>query len=1032
MVRTIFHLPPTARRGENFGMTGDSRPWVMGLACLVSIVLAIVCVVTLRGWQIGLILAVIAFVLLVLKSAIRPRNGATRVRLAAIFLSATIVSALLVGSLYKHVLITIFYRLVAWLGVDIQPISEADLPWWQVASFLAFAVVVVLIVFFFTRDGLLPPPSRGSGKNRRFPSISRQQLAQVTENLARHLDQLNHQMDWSDGRFVELEAELEENNEVGIRRRVPRVVDSLRRTRGREIVLILGEPGTGKSVALRKLARLLLHRAGKTGNLPVYVNLREWPCPDSWTTESLPATQEVAASLWNWIKNQIDHRAGGPAASFGEKYGDALLKSGQIFFVLDSFDEISALLDLPKESALVERIADGIKKLLCGETNARGVIASRYDRSPARWLGANRWFELRPLDEGRVEQLMLRHFEGNGEVKRWLKAHPRSSMLPRNPFEVFLIAEHLEKEPRGADGYPSFPLNRVAAYESCFIRRLIKAEEWLTRHKSKSVISRNDLKGALLALAETLYVGRKGFEVAIRDLPDPLGGFFGPEVVRSLVEARLLRSGDGPDRTISFVHSRFGEALAAQALIRHPEWVDFEDIPTVGRWRDVLIVYFEIAPLESVKQIARRCFDEIAVLSDDGVHASNPLWIRGVRCLRFLDEACRYRRGAVSGFSGELTDLLERSLDPMPKWRHGDFDPLTAKLLLEGLALAEDRRISHLLAKALSHDHATIKDTAVWACRYLVGPESSFVEQLRNRQIRSASLKLIEPEWKFLRQFKEDPSLRPLSRLYVARFADNLLWLLGILVFTTARGSPALLFFGPLWLDDTTHLIRNRLHPLLQEVIRIGILFMRWGVSVVGVVVTLLALVFDMEPAFPLGLMFCASILIAPLSYWLVEPERYLSKLASFACSEMEKMRKGMHFLRKAPAKVRIGIGAGICVIAGMFYVFSRLEALFPIIGGFTLLIFALAVVYTIARHLFLDFLRYRKIVWWQGVPDRNWIEQNWKKLHSVYWRNRLVDRLQGLREVSGTWSEMPPYSANDSASRRLMKLDERWLGLER
>ncbi len=256
-------------------------------------------------------------------------------------------------------------------------------------------------------------------------------FAWATDALRKYLDLVNHRLDWSDGRFVELEAELEEASDTGVRRRATSLVKALRNTKGREVVLVLGEPGSGKSVAMRRLTATLLESAAKTGELPVYLNLREWDCPRDWSPTALPDAVEVSKDLWGWAKAQLQQRIGGAPPTFVDSFAETMRKEGRLFFVLDSFDEISALLDLPKENPLVERIANGVHHLLTADCGARGVIASRYDRSPARWLSANRWFDIRPLEGASIEQLVRNHFLSEpAAVWRRVRGNPSFADLP--------------------------------------------------------------------------------------------------------------------------------------------------------------------------------------------------------------------------------------------------------------------------------------------------------------------------------------------------------------------------------------------------------------------------------------------------------------------------------------------------------------------------------------------------------------------------------------------------------------------------
>ncbi len=112
----------------------------------------------------------------------------------------------------------------------------------------------------------------------------RRQFADYIESEIRRLNNLES---WSHNRFTELEAEVEAEGNYRIRNSLFRKRSGLRRvdsltealeTSEERLILLQGEPGSGKSVALRQVALTMARKAmrdpGKNSKIPLYINMK--------------------------------------------------------------------------------------------------------------------------------------------------------------------------------------------------------------------------------------------------------------------------------------------------------------------------------------------------------------------------------------------------------------------------------------------------------------------------------------------------------------------------------------------------------------------------------------------------------------------------------------------------------------------------------------------------------------------------------------------------------------------------------------
>ncbi len=589
----------------------------------------------------------------------------------------------------------------------------------------------------------------------------------------------------------------------------------------------------------------------------------------------------------------------------------------------------------------------------------------------------------------------------------------------------------------------------------------------------------------------------------------------------AFIEHRILRGGEGWNRQLGFVHSRFGEYLAACVLLDHPDWVSSEEIPAVGRLRDVLVVFCEIAPLPQARAIADFCFDQVQDwLQSPSAFAAGR--VREIRCLRFMVEAFRYRQDAVDHLSGELGSSINERVRQAT-------DPLSVKLLLEGIALVPTDKIEKILSAALANGHPSIRETAFWACRYL----TSVPDALQDILATTAPIALLNPKWRLASLLGRNPALRPLLCDYWSRILDPLFWLIGIVLMLRASGlngerfGVLLTLLALPWCEAASCRISRfirRKQPLSDEPEVFDALLVS---SRILTAYAALSMFFFIGPPYPS--LFIAALLVFPCLPFLRHQDlkillaariivSVLTEVGLLVCYDFFSALSapplastmvvttaffivgGMAFfiipwipwLRHLPGKLRenreshghilglhkpnssgwgykclsiggigvVGAGISVWVMQSIESFLKRIDvSLSPGVGRWADIILAVILWAAVATGVIFLTVRLGKWLWcrcanafswaarwlgdrqtlanimWpsvKGTSDRTWIQNHWNKLTLVSSRNKFVDHLTTLREVSGEWSGSPPYFGSDRASVRLMELDEKWLGLQR
>jgi DNA polymerase III delta prime subunit len=463
---------------------------------------------------------------------------------------------------------------------------------------------------------------------------------------------------------------------------------------------VLGDPGTGKSVAMRKLARDLIAESGRSARIPIYVNLKEWRRQKSWTAEDKPTAEEFYKFLFYSVLENLDY-ASRALLQDNENY-HRLFEAGYFFFILDSFDEIPAVLDHDENSWLIGELSAAITRCVLGGHNSRAVIASRLFRKPKIIAESRSIFEIRPFSDDRiVRAISAAASDSERLIKIVLTERPDLGALGRNPFLLNLVINHFNLRHEA-------PNSQAQMFETFFQSNIDFA-----RAQYEFVdVSDSDIYLTCEQIAQSMFSqSNVRLELSDVELKRDIQREDLPEVLRFLVQARIARLGSASGN-FSFVHRRFNEYFLVRRLAQGGHAVPYDAIQADSRWRDALVLYAEIASAEDAKKLADHAWSNVCQLGRLSLRENFSEFIRARHALRFMVEAFRSRLEVISPFQDSLGAIVEAKL-------RDTSDFIEKKTVAEAVGLLQAEKSGTLIEYVVSKYPGWISESAAASARYL-------------------------------------------------------------------------------------------------------------------------------------------------------------------------------------------------------------------------------------------------------------------------------------------------------------------------
>ena len=594
-----------------------------------------------------------------------------------------------------------------------------------VITFFLTVLLILWIVHLLTTYPVLGKPS---GKSKAaFPEKTyNDRLSVFCDYLQARINLINAETHWSESMFTPLDAEVEIStngkHHIKYRNLIKCLKNSRRRRRRKkDVYLVIGEPGSGKSVSLRKLTAELLKEAKKSHIVPVYVNLKEWE--KNWTVNNLPTEED----LITFIKEVLRSYGSFADKHFLDEYFEKMLENGRWYFIFDSFDELPCLMGRNDCSAVIDHISSLLYNFLSGPGKNGGIIASRLFHCPSDSIRASHILKILDFNNVKIKDMLTRNLPNHGEIIQELfKSREDLIRIARNPFCLSLISDHIKNE-------HALPKNQVQMFESFISNRLKQCASKLEEEQ----ITETELTNAASVIADYMQTSTKpSLEISIGDLPTTNNSRQYWEKIADILRYSKLCRVNLERSSLSFAHRRFQEYYVVKKLIDSDpplSATDYQCILTSTGLRDAFVLFCEIAEERKAREIANFCIDTIVQNIDETNIIANEGCQHFICALYFLGEAFQTRPTILNSRIEEVKAAVNYCIENCSHF-------LVLHSIANNLTIFDEGFIEKTVLALFRFDSSLLTSSIMEQCRLLKHTSSNYVQSFLIEEIAFRSL----------------------------------------------------------------------------------------------------------------------------------------------------------------------------------------------------------------------------------------------------------------------------------------------------
>lgn len=603
------------------------------------------------------------------------------------------------------------------------------------------------------------------------------------EQLEYEINKINRdEREWEDYRFAELEAEIEaeglhtkssfipfiKSEYKGLLRE--KSLSSALKTSKEAIILLEGEPGSGKSVALRHIALNLLQKAKQSRSnktiLPIYINLRGLKRLHDQLIDRELISKYILFSI-----NRANTR---DATSFLDDEFERGLQEGTWLFLFDSFDEIPEVLSARDADSIVRKYADAISDFLHSMNRCRGIVASRYFRGPGHveWTHFNIVGLTLERQVQLVKQAKILSQKEQVLIGQLATARPEIQAMTVNPLFLSMVIEQ-------ALSNQEFPENTFTVFETYVTQRFEQDQERLrTRFGLEHEKVRKIAETIAFCMTADTNIGLSPYREEIKEslkrlqhetISDLDTYFDALEFIKIGRSETAL--GVENSKSFAFSHRRIQEYFATSFVMRAPDQISPSRLLTDARWRETAVVLCQTQPEEELQAIIIEAGENLyqyavevenwfkLIEKDNGLFPAPMLWPPGLlHLLSLLQDGFNNRKHILPEYIRNNASVILKiaqscGIFPDRKWS------------LEVAGIAEQSALLDALRTAI-HDYSILlnqvayeqvsrlenipEDVSIWIRKSLIEKAAAF--QLREQRFTTqAFLSRLSNKHEYLR-----------------------------------------------------------------------------------------------------------------------------------------------------------------------------------------------------------------------------------------------------------------------------------------
>ena len=439
----------------------------------------------------------------------------------------------------------------------------------------------------------------------------------------------------------------------------------------KNVILLLGKPGTGKSIFAWRWCKYLLDKVRDTRIMPIYLDLKKLEI-DIEMKDSV-----LKDKLIEFIKGELLSQ--GDYKDFVTENFKKLLEEHRFYFIFDSFDEMPCFMGYDSNESFTNKVSNLLRSFIYDYGN--GLVASREYHRPTINLEADCVLTLQRLNNKKIRALIKKAFDdidANSIISELFGRRPDLVNICRIPqylnFMISYIKNHEPYTNSDGDTMMHFPNSQFDLIHDYIVTKLVK-EEGIVWGKyeidNESYAAAIDLS---IIMQENRHYGlempkmvvcKSKDEISSRCKIDTRSEREWEIALTRLKKSNICRFG-GDGKTVSFNHRIFQEFFFVEGIRKGKAVItddDYSCIVTNTGIRDIMVLYCQIEDNDDTRKMIDYCVTVIADNEDKISATLNEETVKLVNAVNYLVDSFCYRKELLREQDIELVSRLRNHLD---------------------------------------------------------------------------------------------------------------------------------------------------------------------------------------------------------------------------------------------------------------------------------------------------------------------------------------------------------------------------------